>query len=191
MKKLVLIAVSAIVLTNVVQNAHADIQARPKNKHVNLGFGMVTSDLPISEADLRLMITTVNYDYCFMNPMKKFRTSLEIGLYGFYGILPIPELGANLYIGSEDQDIHYKIGVGGFYDISVGGHAGLMVKPGIIIKNRFDVSFFIVPTGLDSEKSYAQFLGLQSKDEAKEEYKKHDNQHVIMPYYGLMFTIRL
>ena len=86
MKKLILIAVSAVVITNVVQNAHADIQARPKNKHVNIGFGMVTSDLPISEADLRLMITTVSYDYCFMNPMKKFRTSLEIGLYGFYGM---------------------------------------------------------------------------------------------------------
>ncbi len=191
MKRIVLSSISALLIAVAFNKAHADLQLEPSNKHVNFGIGLVTSDLPISEADLRLVITSFYYDYCFMNPMSKFRTSIELGVYGFYGILPIPELGANLYIGSEDQDIHYKIGVGGFYDISVGGHAGLMIKPGLIIKNRFDISLFIVPTGTDSKKSYAQFLGMESKADAKEAYEKQGDQFVVMPYYGLMFTIRL
>ncbi len=166
------------------------IQAKYSKKHVGIGIGYVTSHIPLADAELKILLTQLNYDYSFMDPHKNFRTSVETGIIGFWGILPIPQVGANLYIGSEDKDIQAKVGINGFYDISVGGHAGFMIKTGVVIKNRFDVSLFTVPAGSDANSSYAEFLGMESKEEAEANYEKN-KAHVIMPYYGLMFTVRL
>jgi len=92
-------------------------------------------------------------------------------------------------LGRPGSDIKAKLGVGGFYDLWVGGHAGLIIKPGVVFADRFETTFLIVPTGSDSERSYGEALGLETKEEADEFYEKH-GQRVMMPYYGLMLTVK-
>lgn len=194
MKKTILTVLSTLVIILVSQNTTAGLQLEPSNRHLNIGFGLVTSDIPVMESDLRIILSALYYDFSFMAPSKMVRTSIEIGMYGYYGILPIPEIGANLYIGSEDRNIQAKIGVGGFYDIFVGGHGGMALKPGIIIKNRFDISFMIVPLGTDSKEPYPEILGFESSSDEYDDdgnVIKKDGPNVIMPYYGMMFTVRL
>ncbi len=168
----------------------ADVQLKPSSGHFATGLGAVVSDLPVASADFKVPVGTVYYERHFMNPTSPIHTSAELGLFCFYGLLPFPELSANLYIGGEDRDVQGKIGLGGFYDLAVGGHAGLMGKIGTVFKNRFDVSLFFVPIGNDATQSYGEFFGFESPDEASEAYANNNNQHVVMPYYGFMFTVR-
>jgi hypothetical protein len=168
----------------------AKLALAPSHSHVGTGLGIVVDDVPVATADLKIGISSLYWDRQFMDPTSSLRTSVELGLYGFYLLLPIPQVSANMYFGSEENTIQGKLGVGGFYDVSVGGHAGLMVKTGVILKNRFDISFLVVPTGTDSEESYGKLLGLDSEQEASENYRRNGNQHVVMPYYGMLVSIR-
>lgn len=188
MKRSMILAASASFLA-LNMSANADLQTAVKKGHFTTGVGLVVSDLPVAVAGLRLPITTLAYERSFMDPDKKIHSSAELGLLWFYGILPFPELSANLYFGSEKQDIQGKFGLGGFYDIAIGGHAGLMTKIGVVLKNRFDISFLIVPTGSDSKQSYQEFFGIDTPEEAQKFYEEN-GQHVIMPYYGMLFTVR-
>lgn len=185
--KIITVAISLIAIT--VSSIHAEL-GRTSRKHLFFGAGMVVDNLPVATADMKLPITHFAYDYSFMDPDKKLRTSIEIGLYGFYGILPVPEIGANLYIGSEENDIQGKIGLGGFYDISVGGHAGIAIKPGIVIKNMFEISLLCVPVGSDAKQSYKEFFGFESEEEAAKTAAKNGGQNVVMPYYGFLLGFR-
>ncbi len=189
MKTTNLLIVSAFLIVVSAFSSEAKM-GRTSRKHLYFGAGMVVDDLPIAVADMKLPITNFAYDYSFMDPEKKLRTSIEIGLYGFYGILPVPELGANVYIGSETNDIQGKIGLGGFYDISVGGHAGFAIKPGIIIKNRFEISLLCVPVGSDAKQSYKEFFGFETAEEADATAAKNDGKNVVMPYYGFLLGLR-
>lgn len=169
---------------------HADVQNAPSKTHHTFGMGLVVDRLPVSMANLTIPLSYYAWERQFVDPMRRVRAGIEIGTYGFYGLLPIPELGTNMYIGGEDQPIVGKIGIGGFYDIIVGGHGGLMIKAGIIAANRFDINLMIVPVGSDSKRSYSEFLGLETKTEAKEYYDRH-GYYVKLPYYGLMIGLRI
>jgi hypothetical protein len=191
MKKSALYTGIAIIVVSVAAHGYAGMQKLPSNKHLNIGLGLITSDFPVSQARSRFFISTFNYEYCFMNPTDRFRTSIELGLYGFNALLPVPLLGADLYLGSEENDIQVKVGLNGFYDLSVGGHAGLMVKPGVVVNNRFDIALFMVPVGTDATRSYKEFLKMETSQEAEKNYMKNGNRFVVLPYYGVMFTIRI
>lgn len=167
----------------------AGVQLTPDRDHVCWGFGMAFSKVPFSMSRLKLPLSYVCYDYQFMEPVNPVRVSASMGLYGFEGVVPVPELGTNLYFGSEERTFQGKIGLNGFWDIAVGGHAGLGVKGGLIIKNRFDITLFAVPTGKDSKRSYLEVLGTQTKTQAYDEYQEH-GKHVDMPYFGFLFTLR-
>lgn len=186
--KLLIVAAMLITMSSVLSSEAK--MGRVSRKHLYFGAGMVVDDLPVAVADMKLPITNFAYDYSFMDPEKKIRTSIELGLYGFYGILPVPEVGANVYFGSETNDIQGKIGIGGFYDISVGGHAGFAIKPGIIIKNIFEISLLCVPVGSDAKQSYKEFFGFESSEEADMTAAKNGGKNVVMPYYGFLLGLR-
>lgn len=166
------------------------VQVEPKNTHLSWGLGMALSQVPFSMSKLKLPLSYYSYDHQFTDPRGFIRSSVELGLYGFNVIIPVPTLGSNLYFGSEEADIQGKIGLGGFYDIAVGGHAGVVAKAGLIMKNRFGIDLFVVPTGLDSKKSYTEVLGIESKSAAEQGALENGGKYVIMPYFGFMLTIR-
>jgi hypothetical protein len=182
----VLFSLIALVAT---RSSVASLSLDPSNAHFGWGVGMAFSKIPFLMSNLKLPLSNFYYDRQFTDPNNSIRASAELGLYGFSGIIPVPEIGSNLYIGGEKSPIQGKIGLGGFYDIAVGGHAGIMAKLGAILANRFDLSVFVVPTGTDSKQSYQEFLGLESKASA-DAYYAQTGHHVAMPYFGFMFTIR-
>jgi hypothetical protein len=187
MKRIAILAATVMVI--MMQNVQAKITLEPSNAHYGWGVGMAFTKVPFLMSDLKLPLSTFYYDRQFTDPANFIRASAEIGLYGFSMIIPVPAVGSNLYIGSESSPIQGKIGLGGFYDVAVGGHAGLLAKGGIIVANRFDLSLFVVPTGTDSKQSYQEFIGIESRAKADAYYAK-TGHHVAMPYFGFMFTIR-
>jgi len=171
-------------------SSFADVQLASDRGHLVWGLGMAFSKVPFSLSKLKLPLSYLAYDHQFTDPEKMVRYSAEVGMYGFEVIVPVPEAGANLYIGRESSKIQGKIGLSGFYDIAVGGHAGMAVKTGLIFSNRFDVSLMIVPTGRDADRSYLEVMGLQSKEEAAQFRLENDGKNVLFPYFGFMVTLR-
>jgi hypothetical protein len=92
-------------------------------------------------------------------------------------VLPVPKVGVEMIIGEPTQDIQGKVGASAFYDVSVGGHGGVAAELGVRIKNKVDVSFFIVPAGWDSKRDYLEFVGVRDEEGEK--------PFVIMPYFGI------
>jgi hypothetical protein len=187
MKRITMIVATIACIS--VSNSPASVSLDPSNAHFGWGVGMAFTKIPFLMSNMKLPLSNFYYDRQFTDPSRFIRASAEIGLYGFTMILPVPEIGSNLYIGGESSPVQAKIGLGGFYDIAVGGHAGVMVKLGAILANRFDLTLFVVPEGTDSKRSYQEFLGLESKATADKFYADN-NVHVKMPYFGFMFTIR-
>jgi len=190
MKRTALIISTVAVLSVATTPAHSEVQIETKNSHLCWGLGMALSQIPFSMSKLKLPLSYFSYDHQFTDPNAFIRSSVELGMYGFDVIIPVPTLGSNLYIGGETADIQGKIGLGGFYDIAVAGHAGLVAKGGLIFKNRFNIDLFVVPTGIDSKKSYTEVLGIESRNDAEKGAQANGGKYVIMPYFGFMLTIR-
>ena len=169
----------------------ANIQLTPAKNHTMFGIGLCVDQLPVSMATLTIPLSYYAYERQFAEATNTLRGGLELGLFGFYGILPIPELGTNFYIGGEDKMFQAKIGCNGFYDLFVSGHGGLALKGGLIVNNRFDFDLIVVPPGLatDSRRSYQEALGLESKAKADAYYAAH-GYHIKTPYFGLLIGFR-
>jgi hypothetical protein len=148
------------------------------------GIGYVFTEVPISQSEFSVFMSQLYYSYYLSDPSESMRTALSMGLYGFALVLPVPKVSAEFYLGKSSQEIQGKFGVGGFYDIAVGGHAGISGEMGIRIKDKVDFSFFVVPTGIDSKRDYLDFMGLRDEDEI---VKK---PYVIFPYFGLFVSFK-
>ena len=118
------------------------------------------------------------------------RIAGTLGLYGFQLLLPVPRASMDFYVGKPSQTVQFKGGIGGFYDVAVGGHGGVNGELGVVLRNRVDISFMAVPFGTDSKRSYAEFMGIKSQEEADKDYKKAGNRWVEMPYYGIFVGLR-
>lgn len=147
--------------------------------------GGVFTDIPISKAldsGFAVVMANAYYGHLLSDPADDFRTALTLGVYGFQIILPVPAVGVDFFAGQPTQDMQFKGSLGGFYDITVGGHAGAYLGAGVLLKNRFNVSFFMVPFGKDADRDYLEFVG--TRDVAA----KCDDDGVDcvkMPYFGL------
>lgn len=141
------------------------------------GLGLVFTDIPISQSEFTVFMSELHYGMYLTDPDDFMRTAATLGLFGFALVLPVPKVGVEMMIGDPREDIQGKVGVSGFYDISVGGHGGVAVELGVRLKNKVDVSFFAVPTGWDSSRDYLEFVGV--RDEPGEK------PYVILPYFGL------
>jgi hypothetical protein len=180
-----------IAVLGILSGASADIKLAPSKNHTMFGVGLCVDQIPVSMASLTIPLSYFAYERQFADPTNLLRGGLEIGLFGFYGILPIPEIGTNFYIGGENKTFQAKIGCNGFYDLFIGGHGGLAVKAGLLVNNRFDFDIMVVPPGLasDSRRSYQEALGLESKAKADAYYAEH-HYHVKTPYFGLLIGLR-
>jgi hypothetical protein len=155
-----------------------------------VGLGYVFNRVPISLSTFDVFMSNLWYSHVFGDPNDQTRIAGTLGLYGFQLLLPVPRMSMDFYVGKPTQDIQFKGGIGGFYDVAVGGHAGVNGELGVVIKNRVDVSFMAVPFGVDSKRSYAEFMGIKSQEEADKDYKDAGNRWVEMPYFGMFVGLR-
>jgi hypothetical protein len=150
----------------------------PNNKSFwGWGLGLVFTEVPISESKFTVLMSDLHYGYYLTDPNDYVRTAATLGLFGFALVLPVPKVGVEMILGDPSQDIQGKLGADAFYDISVGGHGGVAGSLGVRIKNKVDVSFFVVPAGFDSKRDYLEFVGVRDEPGTK--------PYVIMPYFGL------
>ncbi len=146
--------------------------------------GGVFTEVPISQAvdsGFAVLMAQIYYSYYLSNPQETFRTAVSLGVYGFQIVLPVPEVSIDLLAGNPNSELQFKGSIGTFYDITVGGHGGVFLGAGVLLKNRFNVSFFIVPFGKDAERDYLEFVG--ARDVAKPCLE--ENPCVDIPYFGL------
>jgi hypothetical protein len=161
-----------------------------KQSYWGFGAGYVFNKVPISMSTFDVFMGNLWYSHIFGDPNDNTRLAGTLGLYGFQMLLPVPRAGLDFYVGRPSQDIQFKGGLGGFYDVAVGGHGGVSGEIGVVIKNRIDVSFMAVPFGTDSKRSYAEFMGLKSKEEARQDYVDAGDRWVEMPYFGTFVGLR-
>jgi hypothetical protein len=161
-----------------------------KQSYWGVGLGYVFNKVPVSMSTFNVFMSNLWYSHVFGDPNDQTRIAGTLGLYGFQLLLPVPRASVDFYLGKPSQTVQFKGGIGGFYDVAVGGHAGVNGELGVVLKNRVDISFMAVPFGKDSERSYAEFMGLKSEEEALEDYKDANNQWVEMPYYGIFVGLR-
>lgn len=180
---------AAPVRTVAATSASAD-SAKAQQNYWGFGFGYVFNKIPISLSTFNVAISDLWYSHIFGDPSEKVRVAGTLGFYGFAIALPVPKASFDLYYGKPTDDIQFKGGVGGFYDVAVGGHGGVDGEVGIVIKNRVDLSFMAVPLGSDSKRSYSEFLGLETKEEAKQDYEDMHHHYVELPYYGVKVGLR-
>jgi hypothetical protein len=194
---LVAFAAGAACLPASAQEAIADPKpeaaadtAKAQQNYWGFGFGYVFNKIPISLSTFNVAISDLWYSHIFGDPSEKVRMAGTLGFYGFAIALPVPKVSCDLYYGKPTDDIQFKGGVGGFYDVAVGGHGGVAGEVGLVIKNRVDIAFMAVPVGSDSKRSYSEFLGLETKDEARQDYEDMHHHYVELPYYGVKVGLR-
>lgn len=196
---LVAFAAGAACLPASAQEAIADARpaaaaapdtAQAQQNYWGFGFGYVFNKIPISLSTFNVAISDLWYSHIFGDPSEKVRMAGTLGFYGFAIALPVPRVACDLYYGKPTDDIQFKGGVGGFYDVAVGGHGGIVGEAGIVLKNRVDLGFMFVPVGTDSKRSYSEFLGLETKDEARQDYEDMHHHYVELPYYGVKVGLR-
>jgi hypothetical protein len=169
--------------------AAADRDAGAQQDYWGFGFGYVFNRIPISMSTFNVGISDLWYSHIFGNPAEKTRIAGTLGFYGFQILLPVPKASVDLYFGKPSDAIQFKGGVGGFYDVAIGGHGGLMGELGVVLKNRVDISFLAVPLGSDSERSYSEFIGTETKQEA-DLHRANGGKFVELPYYGVKMGLR-
>jgi hypothetical protein len=160
------------------------------------GLGLVFTSIPISESDFTVLMSELHYSQYLGDPNASMRTAASLGLFGFALILPVPKISMEMYLGKPTQDVQGKVGVGGFYDIAVGGHAGVSAEVGVRLKNRIDATIYVVPAGIDSKRDYLEFMGIRNKTDDNDgsqdgdgipDYK--ETPHVKMPYFGFFLSV--
>jgi len=155
--------------------------------HWYWGAGAVVSDVPVMKSRFTVPFAQLLYEYNVSDPSKTFRFSMGGGLYGLNVILPVPVFQPSLYIGSENNDLMARFSAGPFYDVIIGGHAGVLFSGGVVFKNRIDVSFVIVPFGSQPVRPYPEIIGKSEEvflDTARVGYRKDPNGKSLVIYDG-------
>ena len=161
----------------------AQVFEKPKllNRSVwGFGAGLTVGSLPVATSDFKMPITTLFYDYTLTNVNSFWngfvKPGFSVGLYGLNGFVPIPE--TELYaMVNDSEDLSLRLGVGGFYDILIGGHSGLTLKAGVVVNQDYQIDIISVPTAKQPVKPYSEIV-----DGGPENIKT--------PYFGLVFSWR-
>ncbi len=156
----------------------------PDRTHWGWEVGGVFSEFPVSKAidsGFAILMSHGYYSWDLGTPGGFVQPSLSVGAYGFQLLLPVPEMSLGATLGAPGQDLRGKVSVGGFYDMFVGGHAGLTLSGGLLIKDRFNINLFMVPFGKDADRDYLYMAGIRDEELP---CSKAD-PCVEMPYFGI------
>ena len=148
--------------------------------HWGFGGGITVSSLPVASSEFKMPMTQLYYDYAFGNGIGSgsgiFTPGLSVGVYGLNGFVPVPEVEL-LGLINEGEDLSLRLGLGGFYDILIGGHSGVSLKLGVVLNQEYQFDIISVPKGNPPVKPYSELI-----DGGPEK--------ITTPYFGILFSWR-
>ncbi len=143
-----------------------------------IGGGAMVNRMPIAASQYTLPIAFFAYESIYKNMLGPFDFSWSIG---FYDLMPEIEFSAILPLKPFDL----RFSAGAYYDLIIGGHAGLLLKGGVIINKYIGFDVLLIPIGTQPTVSYSQTM-----DQGR--IVENDGEHGLdFPIFGAMITFRL
>ncbi|HPI02285.1 MAG TPA: hypothetical protein PLB12_00075 [Candidatus Goldiibacteriota bacterium] len=156
-----------------------DVYAEKENKtgFWVLGAGGAVNSLPLASSKFTLPLIYLAYEGVNKKSLGNFDTSWSFGLYDF-----MPE--AEFAVIMPVKPLDFRLSVGAYYDIIIGGHAGMLVKAGAILNKTYSFDVMVIPIGTQPSVSYSESLSQQKIVE-------NDGKHGLeFPVFGVLASIR-
>ncbi|PKL92034.1 MAG: hypothetical protein CVV21_04615 [Candidatus Goldiibacteriota bacterium HGW-Goldbacteria-1] len=142
-----------------------------------IGAGGAVNSLPLASSKFTLPLIYVAYEGVNKKALGIFDASWSFGLYDF---MPEAEIALILPV----KPIDFRLSVGAYYDIIIGGHAGVLVKAGAILNKTYSFDLMVIPIGTQPSVSYSESLSQQKIVE-------NDGNHGLeFPVFGVLTSIR-
>jgi hypothetical protein len=142
-----------------------------------LGGGAAVNKMPLSASKFTLPLGYLAYESISKKSIGNNDFSWCFGLYDL-----MPELEFGMIIPAKPFD--FRLSAGGFYDMIIGGSAGMLVKAGVIINKSLEFDLMFIPIGTQPTVSYSQSIQ-QSK------IVENDGHHGLdFPVFGILFGLR-
>lgn len=143
-----------------------------------IGAGAMVNRLPLSASEFTLPLIYFAYESIYKKMMGPFDFSWCIGLYDL-----IPEIEFAVIMPMKPFD--FRVSVGGYYDFIIGGHAGMLLKTGIILNKYVQFDLMFVPIGSQPTISYSELLETGNKVD-------YDGTNGLkFPIFGALLSIRI
>jgi hypothetical protein len=143
-----------------------------------IGGGAMVNRLPLSASEFTLPMLYFAYESIYKKAMGPFDFSWSIGFYDL-----MPEIEAAVFLPMKPFDL--RISVGGYYDFIIGGHAGMLLKTGIVLNKYAQFDLLFVPFGTQPTISYSELLKTGNKVD-------YDGTNGLkFPLFGALVSIRI
>ena len=143
-----------------------------------LGGGAAVNRLPVSASQYTLPLVFFAYESIQKKAIGELDFSWSIGFYDL-----MPEIEAAVTMPLKPFDL--RVSAGAYYDFIIGGHAGLLLKFGIIMNKYLGIDVMLIPIGTQPEVSYSESLRQQR-------IVLNDGEHGLdFPLFGLLLSVRM
>ena len=143
-----------------------------------IGAGAMVNRLPLSASDYTLPMFYFAYESIYKKMINPFDFSWSIG---FYDLMPEIEFAVIMPMKPFD----FRLSVGGYYDLIFGGHAGMLVKTGIILNKCVQFDVLLIPFGTQPTVSYSESL-------KQGRIVLNDGNHGLkFPVFGALISMRI
>jgi hypothetical protein len=148
-----------------------------KNGMWIIGAGAAINRLPVAASEFTLPLFYFGYEAL----QKKALGEMDYSwCFGFYDFMPSVEFAA--YINAKPFD--FRFSAGGYYDLIIGGSAGVVCKAGVVINKSVGFDVLMIPVGTQPSVSYSESLKTGKVVE-------NDGSHGLeFPVYGVMVNFR-
>lgn len=143
-----------------------------------LGGGAAVNKLPVSASEYTLPLVFFAYESIQKKAIGDLDFSWSIGFYDL-----MPEIEAAVTMPLKPFDL--RVSAGAYYDFIIGGHAGLLLKFGVIMNKYLGVDVLFIPIGTQPEVSYSESL-------KQGRIVLNDGEHGLdFPLFGLLLSVRM
>ncbi len=151
-----------------------------------IGVGCIVDKFPIADAAFAKGVIHLGYEHYFMNVRRgPVKWSPEVGLQMLNWYLPTPYACANFYAGK--YPFYGKVGIGGYYEFVLGGHAAMFLNLACELNQFIEVNYMLIPLGTQPRRSYNAYEGEYLK-KGDPNFSKVD---IDFPYMGVFLNFKL
>lgn len=145
-----------------------------------IGAGAAVDRLPLTAAKFSLPMFYFAYESIYKKMLGTLDFSWSIGFYDL-----MPELEFAVLMPMKPFDI--RISAGGYYDLIIGGAAGMLVKLGVILNKTVQFDLLMIPIGTQPTISYQDLISTGKKIDVSEAA----NNGLKFPIFGVLLSIRI
>ena len=167
-----------IVQSSTVENEDPYEARASRTGYWIVGGGAAVNKMPISASKFTLPLAYVAYESINKKSIGDFDFSWSFGLYDL-----MPEIEFGLIIPAKPFD--FRLSVGAFYDVIIGGTLGMLCKAGVIINKSVQFDLMFIPIGTQPTISYSESL-------AQQHIVENDGDHGLeFPVFGVLIGFRI